>query len=444
MHKRRERDRPKAAPGSLYNPHKRVLLSYGSEDEEGRDEQRSTAYAHPADDEDTKLPAVSDEGNQRTVAPEVDKSIDKDLEVTSLPETSSAANKADIVAENPKDQYESRRTTRRNETTGQWAALGSLSYQWDDDDYVDEEEYDSAEEDARAYLRAVRYERQSLPYVLTAASNDDSSESGVGDTRGRISDGTYVVSANIGPQIPVAAKRAIDPQEAYTEALKERFSKQRAELHRPPAPGSIDGLDNDHPISFPWRNRKAHATWIRILRMVSPHPAQIQAMQQDDIFNVLRLLHKDFLVREKHLPPTTSSWIWALLAKLDDVGTMNNDQVWNLRELGKKAILVQLALDDADAAAELEATAPDAQRKRNAREEKVAMPRDMAIVDSKPGDEDGEASLNAGEDNDQEEDSAERQHTLATLDTILVVVGDIYGQRDLLEFRKCWTATSDD
>ena len=49
------------------------------------------------------------------------------------------------------------RSTQKNYTTGQWPALGSLSYQWEDnEEEKHDEEYDSTEEEAMAYLRAVR------------------------------------------------------------------------------------------------------------------------------------------------------------------------------------------------------------------------------------------------------------------------------------------------
>ena len=47
------------------------------------------------------------------------------------------------------------RSTSKNPATGQWATLGSLSYQWEHDEDGDED-YDSVEEDAMSYLRAVR------------------------------------------------------------------------------------------------------------------------------------------------------------------------------------------------------------------------------------------------------------------------------------------------
>lgn len=281
-----------------------------------------------------------------------------------------------------------------------------------------------------------------MPYVLTApraTSKADPYESIVEDTRGYLEDGAYVGSANVGPQLLPAVPKSVDPQESYTVALKERFLRQRERLHTSPVPGAVEALDNDHPISFPWHSNRAHASWYRVLRTIPPHPTQMQAMEQSDVLNLLRLLQKHLLVREKHLSPTTSSWIWALLTRLDDVGTMNNGQVWNLRELGKKAILVQLSFEDPGAAAELEAASADDQDERKPRHGKAVVPGEELIDDSKTDEAEAEDSSVVGKnDDDEEDDIAECQHTLATLDAILVVVGEIYGQRDLLEFRKAW------
>lgn len=153
MPKRRERDRPKAAPGSLHNPHKRVLLSYDSEDEGGGEQETPTAHEHPEVAEEACPGAVNDEEEQMLEETEVVRNAHEAQEDGVPPEADPAANKVD--KEQSKHNYEPRRVTRRNETTGQWTALGSLSYQWDDD-YDEEEEYDSTEEDAMAYLRAVR------------------------------------------------------------------------------------------------------------------------------------------------------------------------------------------------------------------------------------------------------------------------------------------------
>ncbi|KAK3085208.1 hypothetical protein LTR53_020047, partial [Teratosphaeriaceae sp. CCFEE 6253] len=64
-----------------------------------------------------------------------------------------------------------------------------MSFQWDEG--IEGEDYDSTEEEAMAYLRAVRDERQTMPNVLRAPYEDDEAElydSGVGDGRGFVED----------------------------------------------------------------------------------------------------------------------------------------------------------------------------------------------------------------------------------------------------------------
>lgn len=152
--RRRERDRPKAAPDSIYNPNKRVLLSYASDEEEEEVEQPTG-----------------------TGAPEAVETVTADYEIAEYPdedlppkEPSASSSKhedednegAEEDGEEDDEGYNHRnddslwvRGQRRNMLTGQWAALGSLSYQWEEDE-CEEEAYDSTEEEAMSYLRSVR------------------------------------------------------------------------------------------------------------------------------------------------------------------------------------------------------------------------------------------------------------------------------------------------
>ena len=111
-----------------------------------------------------------------------------------------------------------------------------------------------------------------------------------------------------------------------------------------------------------------------------------------------------------------------------DVGNMSNEQVYPLRELGKRALYLQLSFLKPEVAAQLEAA--------------------------------GQTGFSLDDDDDEDEDQKElgldeagrsstakpgspghvvRENTLATLDATLVVIGEVFGQRDLLEFRQPWT-----
>lgn len=207
-------------------------------------------------------------------------------------------------------------------------------------------------------------------------------------------------------------------------------------MHCSPAAESIAALGEKHPITFPAKNNKAHSEWHKILRTSVPQLAQIQAIDEDTVFRLLDHIQKHYLVREKEIVGITSTWIWSLLARLD-VGSMDNDQVFLVRGFAKRAILVQISFQDSATAKQLE----DVAAGENATDEKT--PRhnpeevDLAL--------DGDESVEAGTQNDGKAGSAAvannskaRNNTLATLDMIIAIVGDAFGQRDLLEFRQPW------
>ncbi|KAI7237877.1 hypothetical protein KC330_g2934 [Hortaea werneckii] len=423
--RRRERDRPKSGPESIYNPNKRVLLSYGSdEDQDDDDVEQPTGTGHPgavdANVADYHIPSYDEEDDGPA-----DQVADK---------TAAAVNGSpEPVAQQEKGR--SNRNVRRNELTGQTPAIGSLSYQWEEDEDGEvDDDYDSTEEEAMAYLRAVRSERQTLPTILTAPQATDNAElyeSGLSDTRGHLADGTFIARQPIGPSIPDTAEAAIDAQEFYTQVLRQRFLKQREEMHRPPNQGAIASLDDDHPITCPAHSPKARAEWTRLLTSISPQTAQVKAMDRDTVYSILSIVQENHLKRNTEMTTCTGAWIWALISRLDDVGTMDNDQVSSLRELGKKAVLVQLSFKDSDAAQQLEAVGAD--EKKQASNEK-----------NSKFDNGSEKPASSSNDNDVEEGHPEadvnsaRETTLATLDMIINIVGDVFGQRDLLEFRHRW------
>ena len=290
-----------------------------------------------------------------------------------------------------------------------------------------------------------RTERQSMPEFFAAQKSSSYSEiynSDTGDTRGYFEDGAYIAAPIVGPALPESAKALVEPQEAFAIALKARFLEQRRQLHIKPSTESLAKLSEKHPTSLPKNSSEAYSCWLRALRTTSPLPAQVRAMQERGALRVLGLIRSRFLVREQDIPANLSAWIWSLLARLDDVGIMDSDQIASLREFGKRAVLVQLSFRDPDAAAQLEELAVaegglDAPRKTkldsrnvngNAREDISALKLEA------------DASASGTTDQGKVDDhDARRTNTLATLDTIIVLVGEVFRQRDLLEFRQSWT-----
>ena len=267
-------------------------------------------------------------------------------------------------------------------------------------------------------------------------------ESGIGDARGYVEDGAYIGHLELGPTITEDAKTEAEPQEVFTSSLKLRFLTQRQRMHESPGPEALAALGDRHPITFPKKNNKAYAEWHKLIRNAAPQPSQVRAMEQITVLNLLELIQKHYLVREKNITTQTSAWIWALLARLDDVGTMDNDRVSAIRELGKRAILVQLSFNDAVSAEVLERSteADDGVAQRTVSSKQPGtQPVEGQTFANFTGESSQSDSDNKSKEGDSEQLSA-RENTLATLDVIIALVGEIFGQRDLLEFRQRWSS----
>jgi len=244
----------------------------------------------------------------------------------------------------------------------------------------------------------------------------------------------------LGPKLPASAKKTIDPQEAFTDALKKRFLAQREHMHVGPSMTALASLDDKHPTNCSSGNNRAYAEWTRLLKTTAPLPVQVRSMDQDSAFALLAMIRRMYLARGKDLEKVTSAWVWSLLARLDDVGTMNNDQVFELRELGKKAVLVQLSFTDAAAAQQLEAVAADEKAKAAGRPEITITEEDL---DQRNNDAAQTSTDHIDDESDVKGISHARQNTLASLDIIITVIGEAFGQRDLLEFRRMWQSSEE-
>ena len=270
----------------------------------------------------------------------------------------------------------------------------------------------------------------------------------IGDTRGHYEDGAYIAAPITGPTIPESAKTTVEPQEAFAKALKARFLEQRRQMHVKPSSDALAKLDERHPTSLPKGNNKAYANWLRILKTAVPQSSHIRSMDQAGVIRVLELIQTRFLQREKDITPIMSAWIWSLLARLDDVGTMDGDRIALLREFGKKAVLVQLSFRDPEAAAHLEEISADErgdkpliQPVKNSKNDNSSTGEDKSA--SNPNNTPSGAGVADHPDGTKSHDEIQRTNTLATLDTIIVLVGYVFGQRDLLEFRQPWTELGD-
>lgn len=425
--RRRERDRPKAGPEAVYNPHKRVHLSYGDDDEP---EEAVTALDqtppinYPTAAKSAALPpSAQPNAGQEGAAARLDEEDDEYDPSMALPT-------AEEKAEKPKQSRKKANAyPGKNEATNQKPALGSLSYQWEGQD-DDEEGSMSEEDEAMAYLKAVRTERQGMPSVFRTAESREEIDYSVGDSRGYYVEDCYIARPVLRPEAPKKSK--ISAKDAYTEVLKRRFIAMRARLGTEPQVGEAKTQPDTHkPVPQPNGGKTAYAECVEMVQNMSPSPAQLQALDQEDTLSMLELTQKHCFKRGETLKPSTSAWLWALLAKLDDVGTMNNDEVFVLRDLGKRALVIQISFNNAAMAAQLE----EISRAEAAWESDEANTSQHEGQETEANAADAAKTDTAGSTVTQMLDP---ENTLATLDMIVTIVGEFFGQRDLLDSRRSW------
>jgi hypothetical protein len=162
--RRRERDRPKYGPEAVYNPNKRVLLSYSSEEDQADDIVDANLGSGHAQ-------AANDIPDNYEIAPYPNDAEDESDDV-SVPATASmpievTKNGGELqeeADERPEGTGKFMRSASKNPITGQWPALGSLAYSYDDEEEGEgpggdgQESDEGDDEEAMAYLRAVRYD----------------------------------------------------------------------------------------------------------------------------------------------------------------------------------------------------------------------------------------------------------------------------------------------
>ncbi|UKZ72000.1 uncharacterized protein TrAtP1_012937 [Trichoderma atroviride] len=85
--------------------------------------------------------------------------------------------------------------------------------------------------------------------------------------------------------------------------------------------------------------------WTRLLQTTDPHPLQVALMSKDTIIRILRVMIGGKFLRSGHsIPQRTSQWLWALLARLPELGELNHTEVGWIRDLGRRAVLLGRSL----------------------------------------------------------------------------------------------------
>lgn len=162
------------------------------------------------------------------------------------------------------------------------------------------------------------------------------------------------------------------------------------------------------------------------------------------------------------------AWAWGLLGKCREVGELATDQVGELRDLGKRAAKILLRMQETEFkrfAEDSDASDSDTGDVEEPPQEEVIQAKDQgedsleAAVDEQDtdmADVDLSAALEAAklrlqaklqsdtdlEATDEQSRSELRdsvQQARVLLDMIITIVGEFFGQRDLLHAREVWT-----
>jgi hypothetical protein len=319
------------------------------------------------------------------------------------------------------------------------------------------------------------------------------------------------------------AATLLSAQEAYTKRLLCIFEKERHHLLSIPRGAAVKALPPGTRLGLPSGSAASRYTAFKAMMHTQlPSPHFLAALAQGMVMKLLRLATQ-MLKRNKNLSKRYSAWVFGLLCRLGDVGTLDSDGVSVVRELGKKSVWVGIGFllgehagnedyyddegddepipgtedtGDDDDRASGEAPASPAQwgRRRNT---SSPMPPDPRILESLVEPQttaETEAATSEGEGMDISDEEAESAaadtadeveaakarlllrlssgvsatevetqgdissqlessntqsqaveeaccpdaNTRATIDMIVTIAGELYGQRDLLEFRVTW------
>ncbi|ERF69918.1 hypothetical protein EPUS_05462 [Endocarpon pusillum Z07020] len=376
-------------------------------------------------------------------------------------------------------------TPKVNSTYGQKGAFPGL------DDGDDDELFYGPANDGIEYLRMVRSEAKGVPHILVGSNqtaqmdgangyNDE--ENGDG---GYYEDGAFIAAPQPTSNLPAAKSIPPDAQEAYYFSLASRFRDVRILLHQTPPLSAIESLTSDHPISLPPDSAKAQQQWRFLLQHRAPQMAQLACMEMEAVLEVVKLL-KGLLAstvrtRSQEKVQRLGAWIWGVLGRCNEAGELGSEEISELRELGKRAVGLLVGIRDRSGKAyghdeeeedqdmpalgeetnkgdsvdlqiepqvQVNDTGRDAHEKgpssstvSEAKElelAKAALHEQLSLGDQPQVNEQAATGRVDGENGDVGMEMSVEKQVRVMLDMVITIVGEVYGQRDLLEFRDIW------
>lgn len=317
---------------------------------------------------------------------------------------------------------------------------------------------------------------------VVEGTKDNDEDSGIrerGSTLPKNNEGTYFDGVYIAPPLrttettaqasntPSAETPYPDAQLNYYNLLHHRFLLLRSIMKCTPPPSAIAALDDSHPISLPRHSKMACKEWRRLVLAVDPQMVQLACMDMDSVLGVLgimaRLMSENVRSGDAERVRRIGAWAWGLLGKCREVGQLGTEEVGGIRDLGKRAVKILYKMkedesrsrvtaaqdesdDDKDEQQAEDCDASDGANEAHANDHaEMAEAPDQDMPDEL---EAAKARLQAniqGEDKQIQSGTEESTddgdviaQTRAMLDMIITVVGEYYGQRDLLKEREVW------
>lgn len=257
----------------------------------------------------------------------------------------------------------------------------------------------------------------------------------------------------------------LSPQRAYSQRILLLLHSRRKFLRTLRRKISTSSPNASiKPYSLPTWFTAAYETFRSSLLKSIPSPTRLAFTDKEDILVLIKCC-TGLLKKRKSIDYGLSVWIWSLLARLDDVGELTNSEVSVVRELGKKAArtmesngksrgLMMLGASDESSSqlnSEVQPTAVNENEEtthdsllhevKEVDELEARKARLLALMES--------GSLGASVEHAKDDDatdskqsmdaymeSTEVRNTNATLDMIVLVIGEMFGQRDLLQHRE--------
>ncbi|KAK5094436.1 hypothetical protein LTR70_004127 [Exophiala xenobiotica] len=378
---------------------------------------------------------------RNTSSPECDSPAKKQRHQSASPATSYAASY--------NGQAESDERPQINASTGQTSAFPGLA--------ADDGVFYGPANDGIDYIRMVRSEAQEIPQLLRAQPEEHvfTEEYYEEEQDGRgywDDDGTYTAKPNI--YNDCSTSTLPKAQRQYYESLLTHFTLVAATMRCVPPLPTIEKLTSSLPISFPIESKSARMTWGQCLLNHDPNPVQIACMDESSIFELVRLITIKmrglFQNNQDEAAERIGAWIWAALGKCPDRGELGSDEISDLRRLAQKAIYVRDWLLKRHGTMEtaLESEDEDGEEKRTTMTEGDDFSDEIdtakrRLVQKHEGSSHLEECQQSADNNGYgalPKAQAVKQGKLAVLDMVLTVVGEVYGQRDLLDLRTPWSA----